>query len=160
MHELLIKYHATINQENVNDVRHKLDTDSSFKRELILNNLHIVTQYFAIIELPEIIPETDKGPAENQVTHDIPADDENLTHSGIVCPLEPKDVDTELRLTLNRLLGSEAATQQDFNKVILVLVTYNIPEKHLLTNSRLLVSLLWRFLQSSLMVAVILLFQK
>ena len=65
-----------------------------------------------IIELPEINPETDTGPAENQVTHDIPADDENLTHSGIVCPLEPKDVDTELRLTLNRLLGSEAATQQ------------------------------------------------
>ena len=64
------------------------------------------------IELPEIIQEGDKGPARNQFVHSIPAEDESLTRSGIVCPLEPKDADTELRIMLNRLLGSEEATDQ------------------------------------------------
>ena len=65
-----------------------------------------------VIELPEIIPETDKGPAKNQFVDEMPTNDENITRSGIICPLEPKDVDKELKIVLNRLLGSEAAAEE------------------------------------------------
>ena len=46
LHELLIKYHANINNLNEHDVREKLNTNSAFKRELIMSNLHIITNYF------------------------------------------------------------------------------------------------------------------
>ena len=65
-----------------------------------------------VIELPEIIPETDKGPAKNQFVDKMPTNDENITRSGIICPLELKDVDKELKTVLNRLLGSEAAAEE------------------------------------------------
>ena len=65
-----------------------------------------------VIELPEIIPETDKGPAKNQFVKEMPTNDENITRSGIICPLEPKDVDKELKIVLNRLLDSEAVSEE------------------------------------------------
>ena len=44
--ELLIKYYAAINSEQENSVKEKLLGDSKFKRQLVLQNLHIVTAYF------------------------------------------------------------------------------------------------------------------
>ena len=46
--ELLIKYYVNCTNEDENEVRNKLTTDFKFRRELILNNLHIVTSYFDV----------------------------------------------------------------------------------------------------------------
>ena len=46
--ELLIKYHVKCTNEEENEVRNKLTTDFKFRRELIFNNLHIVTSYFDV----------------------------------------------------------------------------------------------------------------
>ncbi|XP_057310732.1 uncharacterized protein LOC130648690 [Hydractinia symbiolongicarpus] len=65
-----------------------------------------------VVEMPHIIPEEDKGPAENQFLENLPQDDESITRSGLVCPLESKDADKELRTILQKLLGSEDAVNQ------------------------------------------------
>ena len=46
--ELLIKYYVPCTNEDANEVRNKLTTDFKFRRELILNNLHIVTSDFDV----------------------------------------------------------------------------------------------------------------
>ena len=46
LHELLIKYVAKTGNLTEDYLRQKLQNDSSFKRQLILSNLHIVSSYF------------------------------------------------------------------------------------------------------------------
>ena len=46
LHELLIKYHSNINEEAIEDVKHKFASDTSFRYKLIMYNNHIVTHYF------------------------------------------------------------------------------------------------------------------
>ena len=46
MHELLIKYVAKTGNLTEDYLRQKLQNDSTFKRQLILSNLHIVSSYF------------------------------------------------------------------------------------------------------------------
>ena len=65
-----------------------------------------------LIELPNINPEQDKGPAEGQFESDLHEADESITTSGIVCPLDPNDADKELKLVLGKLLGNEGAAEQ------------------------------------------------
>ena len=46
LHTLLIKYHSAIHRKDEKDIHDKFYNDNSFKRNLILKNLHIVTNYF------------------------------------------------------------------------------------------------------------------
>ena len=69
-----------------------------------------------VIEVPEIQQESDLGPAPKQFTNKVPVDEDDFTRSGIVCPMKPKDVDKELRLTLAKLLGSEDAANEAINE--------------------------------------------
>ena len=60
---------------------------------------------------------------------EIATDDEKMTQSGIICPLEPKDVDKEARIVLDRLLGSEAATEKVQQHGSVAGADISIPEK-------------------------------
>ena len=44
--QILSKYHAHINNMCEKDVREKMETDFNFRRQMVLQNLHIVTSYF------------------------------------------------------------------------------------------------------------------
>ena len=44
--QLLSKYHAHLYNECEQDVKEKLNADFNFRRQMVLNNLHIVTSYF------------------------------------------------------------------------------------------------------------------
>ena len=44
--KLLIKYHAECTIMDLQEVRNLISTDYKFRRELVLDNLHIVTSYF------------------------------------------------------------------------------------------------------------------
>ena len=44
--QLLAKYHAEIHNECAKIVKDKMDTDFNYRRQMVLNNLHIVTTYF------------------------------------------------------------------------------------------------------------------
>ena len=44
--QLLVKYYAAIKNEDEDTIKEKVMCDNKFKRELVLQNLHIVTQYF------------------------------------------------------------------------------------------------------------------
>ena len=65
-----------------------------------------------LIELQNINPLQDKGPAEGQFESDLHEADESITTSGIVCPLDLNDADTELKLVLGKRLGNEGAAEQ------------------------------------------------
>ena len=65
-----------------------------------------------VIEVPTITPEEDKGPAEEQFRVPVAEDDESVTRSGITCPLPPGDIDSEMKLMIDRLIGKEGAGEQ------------------------------------------------
>jgi len=68
--------------------------------------------YLKIVHTEKEIPEEEKGPAPNQFEIPYLPSDETVTTSGITCPLDPKDVDSELKNILQRLTGNN-----DFGQV-------------------------------------------
>ena len=58
-----------------------------------------------VIEVPNMSPEEDKGPAEKQAEIDCNKDDESITVSGVACPVEPVDTHNELVMILKKFCG-------------------------------------------------------
>ena len=77
-----------------------------------LNNLphdRIELPDLPVIDLPDTLIQQDQGPAEAQFDLPFSEHDESTTRSGIAVPLEPRDVDMELKLILDKFIGEEGA---------------------------------------------------
>jgi hypothetical protein len=92
---------------------------NSFYKDVVIeeNRLIAIPQVrnelpgLSVIDVPEIEPETDLGPAPEQA--ELPGiNDESTTTSGIACPLDPRDTDKELKTILDKMLGKAGAGEE------------------------------------------------
>ena len=84
-----------------------------------LNNLprdRIELPDLPVIDLPDTLIQQDQGPAEAQFDLPFSEHDESTTRSGIAVPLEPRDVDMELKLILDKFIGEEGAGENALKK--------------------------------------------
>ena len=100
------RYFQYLPNQFYNDVR--VEENRLGKLPVIRNQLPGIN----VIEIPEMLPQQDLGPAPEQAELEHDDTDESNTASGVACPLEPQDCDKELNSILDKLIGKEGAGQQ------------------------------------------------